>query len=86
MLFKHDKEGNRISYTPTKTIKRLVFFLFYLLVTGALQSIMALHPNLAIFGQPVVGKEWFSPKRFLTWQLYANNLMYAGKLRHDFSV
>jgi hypothetical protein len=81
MVFSRDKQGNFIQQPFRTTLKHLLYFHFYLLVTGAVQSVMAPYPDLAVFGGVPTGRmEWFSPKRFLSWQLYANNALYCGKL------
>jgi Na+/melibiose symporter-like transporter len=84
MVFSRDKQGNFIQQPFGKTLKHLFYFVFYLLLTGALQSVMAPYPSLAVFGEvPTDRMEWFSLKRFLSWQLYANNVLYGGKLFVD---
>jgi hypothetical protein len=64
-------------------MRHLFQFLVYLFITGALQSIMAPHKDMAVFGGPNTRAEWLAVDRLLTWQLYANNVFYAGTFRFD---
>lgn len=77
--FSRNKEGDLIEYPLSNTMKHLKYFTGYIVITGALQSLMSPFPDLAVFGAPGGRTEWFASERLLTWQLYANNLLYAGK-------
>jgi hypothetical protein len=83
LIFSRDKLGNYIPYPLRKTIRHLFQFTAYLLITGALQSIMAPHKDMAVFGAPDTRAEWLAVGRLLTWQLYANNAFHAGTFLFD---
>mmetsp|Transcript_43714 Transcript_43714/g.105427 ORF Transcript_43714/g.105427 Transcript_43714/m.105427 type:complete len:106 (-) Transcript_43714:706-1023(-) len=43
-------------------------------------SIIMPHKDLVVFGEPVNSRsEWHSLQRFMTWELYANNMIHAGE-------
>jgi len=71
------KVGDLIPCSQTKKIKHLATFLGLLFITGALQSILAPHQYLSIFGMGGKNISWYGTERFFSWQLYANSALQA---------
>jgi hypothetical protein len=83
LIFSRDKKGDYIPYPLSTAMRHLFPFAAYLLITGTLESIMAPHKDMAVFGAPDTRDEWFAVDRLLTWQLYANNAFHAGTFLFD---
>mmetsp|Transcript_6226 Transcript_6226/g.9572 ORF Transcript_6226/g.9572 Transcript_6226/m.9572 type:complete len:414 (+) Transcript_6226:34-1275(+) len=78
MLPSRNKSGSLIRLSLKAVINIGTKFLVYLFILGAQQSFMSQYKYFAVFKDPInVDDEWFSIKRFLHWQLYANSFMQA---------
>lgn len=83
LIVARSKNGSLIPCPLSKVVRHLRNFLFFLMVTGTVQSIMIPYPSFAVFGG---AEDWYGRARFFSWQLYANSLLQASKLSSDEGV
>lgn len=87
MLPSRNKSGSLIKISLKAVINIGMKFLVYLFILGAQQSFMSQYKYFAVFKEPIdLDDEWFSLKRFLHWQLYANSFMQAGTFLLSFLI
>ncbi|CAJ1935638.1 unnamed protein product [Cylindrotheca closterium] len=78
LIISRDEKGDYIKCTWGKVARHGCNFLGFLLILGMYKSIIMLHEDLVVFGPPINSRsEWNSLKRFVTWELYANNMVHA---------
>lgn len=80
LLFERD-EKTKLPIPTTNRLKfqHLASFLTCLVCTGLFQSILTPFQDFNVFGEPVGygSSDWWSWRRLLSWELYANSLMHA---------
>lgn len=76
---RNETTGNYKKASWTKTIQHFRQFLGFLFLTGMVQSILTPHKDFNLFGAPIPTDGWFDMRRLLTWELYANTFLHAGR-------
>jgi len=78
LVFSRDEKGNYIRCSWRKVAQHGYNFLGYLVILGLFNSIVMTSDDVVVFGGPISNRiEWYSPERYATWELYANNMIHA---------
>jgi hypothetical protein len=78
LVFERDAKTNALVLaTNEMKVKHFLNFVRLLFVVGAFQSILTPYQDFNVFGMPIGRDEWFSWKRWMTWELYANSFLHA---------